>query len=398
MTGRHREQEFNKLTSGTLMYRGVNTQTRTRVTGRKEVCNDIVGYPHLANPFGLVIEEHDEYILSGKSYDSKGDVVYELNDLPMSPSRPPFPDPRNQFGTISGLELNNLGWEILKKTNPNTPHVSVPTVVGESKDLKQLVQGLPRLVQKNGDDLLRRAASANLSWRFGIKPMVNDVLKLFEFQAQVDKRMEYLNRLENKRGINKKVSLGSEKSTTGWSKDKYLYSLSGTIKGQERTVSTMKMWGSVQWKMYDRRWLPKSYGDKLALARRLTYGITTHAALATAWELLPWSWLIDWFVDVGGTIAASDNTIPLFPRKICVMRRTEAIRQWRVTSKPDWITINGVRFERTEIKERHPAAPFLPFAVSIPVVTAGQWSILGSLAALKVRRRRKRRRQTRKKP
>lgn len=160
------------------------------------------------------------------------------------------------------------------------------------------------------------------------------------------------------------------------------------LQGPLQTHYTKEVWGTAQWKIAPDAVLPQlGFGPLRNLALRLNYGITSHEALATAWELMPWSWLADWFSNIGDVIAATNNSVPLLWQKICVMRKMKTIIDAKVdrSISTPWVTLDSDFVLEYEYKERRPCFPVLPFPFpSLPIIDGGKMSILASLAALRL--------------
>lgn len=174
-----------------------------------------------------------------------------------------------------------------------------------------------------------------------------------------------------------------------------LKSVGASINGR-RTVSYFeRVWTCVYWKLDSSKidlsrvltpvFLPM---DKdWVRIHNLSYGITTYGALQALWEIMPWSWFIDWFLHIDTVMNATNNTIPMTHGDIQVMRTTKAIANVEpISSSPDsgWVQISGPHRQSEVRKQRLMVSPILPFAPSMmPVFTTGQWSILGSLGVLR---------------
>jgi len=273
-----------------------------------------------------------------------------------------------------------MAWEILSKTNPSVPHVSVPTFVGELKDLPGLVKGY-------GDTLLKSAANGYLSWRWAIKPMISDLRKLYSFMKAVDDRIIMLMKLRAGETLRKRCSLGTTDGPIDSPATYFMESrLEGGLDATAYATKHSKAWGSCSWKLLPDSVLPTlGYGKISELAKELTFGFTSHELLAAAWELTPWSWLADWFGNTGDIIAATNNSVGCTWKDICYMRSTitdVVVENW--TGDP-WMlaAIRGqsciVQWRRKERYVCFPAVPF-PFP-QLPILTNGQWSILAALAA-----------------
>lgn len=98
------------------------------------------------------------------------------------------------------------------------------------------------------------------------------------------------------------------------------------------------------------------------------------------WELLPWSWLVDWFTNIGDLVSNYSDTslfnnlaakyAYLMSRKR-VSVRCESTAAYSPPSKAIW-------YLSLERKTRKEASPF-GFDLSWGDLTSRQWSILGAL-------------------
>jgi hypothetical protein len=166
-----------------------------------------------------------------------------------------------------------------------------------------------------------------------------------------------------------------------------LHSFYYSLNGWSQRIYTAEVWGSAEWKIEPSSNIPEMDDEELKLfSRRLALGITSHEALAAAWELAPWSWLADWFGNVGTMIAATNNSIGATWGRICVMRRSKGTNLVTIDypNSSSWATVSGVWRLAMERKDRHPVFPVLPFPLPhLPILTSGKWSILASLAILR---------------
>jgi hypothetical protein len=121
-------------------------------------------------------------------------------------------------------------------------------------------------------------------------------------------------------------------------------------------------------------------------ARNLTFGLNSHGALAAAWELTPWSWLADWFSNVGDVIAATNNSVPCTWSNLCYMRKLRSV----IHAKPGshtleaWVSIDSDYVVQWLRKERYVVFPVVPIPLPyLPIITGGKLSILAALAAVR---------------
>lgn len=371
-TARSRVVDAYTFDSGSLWKKYGGTTLRSRKVGSWHLCEDTVGNYPLANGLDILHERHSEYTLNGKFY-SGSTLLAEMQDLPAYGGFISPPEPWIAFPKPSWLELSNYAWQILSKTNPNVEDISVPTFIGELRDF-------PRLFQVRGRNVLQRVSGGYVNYQFGWKPMLSDIRRMLQFQRSVEERLRMLRNLRDGKWISRRCFLESDKSETDPSAEFIINSDQGLVKARHTTTYQMKVWGSCQFSLAPGTELPPPGSDsEWLLAWRLTTGVTGWGGVKTLWNLLPWSWFVDWFAGIGDLIDATNNTIPMIHRNLCVMRTISAKKSYSITSKPSWMSVSGQRSEERERKERILAAPLVPFIVEIPAITATQWSILGAI-------------------
>jgi hypothetical protein len=170
--------------------------------------------------------------------------------------------------------------------------------------------------------------------------------------------------------------------------DVILHSQGAFITGKRTDVYTKFSWATAEWKLDPDTDIPTmSDRDLLGYARRLCDGITTFGAAETAWELLPWSWLADWFSNTQNFIAAHNNSVPCSYGRLCYMRTTKgnSVIEVDPSSIPPGVTLSG-QFRLWGVRKiRQPLVPISVIPLpSLPILDVGQWSILASLAAVRL--------------
>lgn len=161
----------------------------------------------------------------------------------------------------------------------------------------------------------------------------------------------------------------------------------GILKRIQKTTKTWKFSGAFTY------WLPKE-----ALSRRISeldhlYGILPGAG--TAWELIPFSWLVDYFTSIGDAMQNIDN----FARDGLVMPYAYVQRSVEIETEYTWTGALNKGVSYSELSsvpptvisgriishslQRRPATPF-GFGVSASSLTLRQASILAALGLTKV--------------
>lgn len=344
-------------------------------------------------------------IFNGTKYVS-GSPLKQFQNCPAD-YHPTEPSPGSVFPPLSVAQQSQLAWESLAATNPNVPDVNLPSFWAELKDLPSLFKGWGDkwLSKANWNSILANvnrmkgalsdAARAHLMYRWAIRPMLSDIWKIFQWQTSVAKRMEWLvdlttgDKVLRRKAPIRNNTAQDAPTTVG------LKSAGATISGRRTVQYFEKVWCVVNWKLDTSkidlsRVLPLTFFEldpDWINVHRMSYGITTYGALQALWEIMPWSWFVDWFLHIDTVMNATNNTIPVTHGDICVMRTTSAkANVVPITTSPDydWVQITGSHQQSEVRKQRLIVSPILPFAPSmLPVFTTGQWSILGSLGVLR---------------
>lgn len=296
---------------------------------------------------------------------------YRYDNFPLDATRVPHWDFVLATRASLGIPSDGaLAAKLLAQTNPSRPVVDLPVFIAELKDL-------PDLVQKQGSKLLRRIAKYNLSYQFAIKPMVNDLIQMLDFVQATEQRRQELEKL-GQTGLRRKRTLatGSRPSSGKWN----LNSSSGlnltNVPYQGAYAS--RVWGSVRW--FPTANFPKKSVDLLPLARKAVLGLTFDGA--SAWELIPFSWLVDWYGSTGDYLMASRNIVPCVHDTPYIMEHSVSEWTYNVVP-PQGVTCAPVHTYSSR-KTRSKATPS-PVTASLPLLDGRQLSILSSLLAGKNR-------------
>lgn len=273
-----------------------------------------------------------------------------------------------------------LSTQLLANTNPSKPKIDVGRAIGELKDL-------PGMLRDIGDEFLNKgfhkaAAGLHLSYEFGWAPFCQDVANLFLCQDAIKKRFDTLKKLRKQKSILRKIALWDQTNTSYGEGhcDYWKMSLS--------TAARDKVWGYTIWQTTDD--FPATDAELQARALRCALNLRPNPKIM--WDLLPWSWAIDWFANVGQFIQAKDNEA----HAQCVLANLcftqQRIKRARAQSREGGIPYEdiGSHMEITPIRQetvqkfRFRASP-PTLTAQFPILTNDQLGILGSLAISKGR-------------
>jgi hypothetical protein len=269
--------------------------------------------------------------------------------------------------------------KVLAFTNPNR---GSGADIGQ--DLVESLTGLPVKLKLTGDSI-RAATGSHLWWEFGYGPLIEDLLKLMEFQKTFEQRLREFNSLFQKGGLRRKVGLGNY-GVSGTGGSKAYQSNYFSLIGEHRFTSTLQRWGVVRWYPHGWSLLELSEEEMRGRLIRILYGLD--ASPDSIWRKLPWSWLVGWFSTVGLWFQANKNNFPVIPGPVCIMDHTRTQFSLRITSKSDWIDVNGRTWGRETKQRTVVPSGSLPvsFFRSDNDFGLGKSSILGSLAINRLRK------------
>jgi hypothetical protein len=320
------------------------------------------------------------------------------------------------FATIPDVNLQ-YGAKAIKATIPSTPKAGLTRFLAELKDPIH-VPGATIRKTKQLKNLPHGVGDEMLNYLFGIAPSIQDVVNLFKAVSQSSKIISQF-KLDNNQPIRRKmrfpaITVGEHEifsltSTAGVNvlPNSALNSVNGKIlyndidlsagvfdysKGWTAKIlekSTQNVWFSGEYSYA----LPMDNSIRSRFQRYEAYAnqvLGTRMTLATLYQLTPWSWLADWFADIGTIISNSEalSSDGLVLRYGYLMSHTVTDRTLTVYGLSDFqgnkYTSSSLVF-RTERKQRVRATPF-GFGLNPSSFTAGQWTILGALGLTKAPR------------
>lgn len=196
--------------------------------------------------------------------------------------------------------------EALAKGNPGTPTVDIAAFIAGLRDLPGTVRSLGRLSQ------------APIATSFGVIPTLSDVLAILSLTDDIAARQKQLQKLSQ--GTQKEhLSLAFRKVRDEWSSSSF-HPHTGH-RPMYKKETTRRVWAIKSHRIKTNPLKPPPKYDT-SYVRRLLSSANT---VATVWELLPWSWLVDYFVGIQSMInAANGNRVPGYEvSSLCVCVETK---------------------------------------------------------------------------
>jgi len=283
------------------------------------------------------------------------------------------------------------GWA---RARPGNPEADLFQFIAELRDIPSIPLRLMARTKK-----LASVGSEYLNVQFGWVPLLKDLRKMYELYHNIDKRLAQLVK-DNGKGIRRRRSLGESintTSTTLYTGNQFgtaFFGGPGNVPGFNTGVCTLVK----HTKTYEKFWFAgrfRYYVPDIGSSqwtRRATaalFGINpTPAAI---WAVLPWSWLVDWFSNVGDIMTnLSSNAVDnLTADYAFVMRTYEVATEWHAVGQwPGIQQTTGYRVEpgslglvnrdSTVTKSRMAASPY-GFGVDFNGLSGYQASILAAL-------------------
>jgi hypothetical protein len=202
--------------------------------------------------------------------------------------------------------------ELLAKTNPFRYTVSVPVMILELVEAATLL----KLASNNWISLI---GSQHLNYMFGWKASIGDIQALTKITSSIESRIKEFNSLVMKGGLRRRVQLTKSSAQGPEVTTPIISNFLGSWDGLVNTKYTTKVWGSVRW--VPNRTSPIDLSKLTAFneAAKVVLDLRTPDA-STIWEAIPFSWLLDYFLNVGDSLQALEDTDKVLPLDICIMR------------------------------------------------------------------------------
>jgi hypothetical protein len=378
---RHRERS-RSIVGGTVSYPangGPVIAGPASVNYEGESFNDVIGKKRrFLDPTGVGLPpsnaEHHWWKktwvpLNGSANESSFRFSNRPSDYVMSSSVDHLPIPTGKYHDSETYYATKL----LARTNPTRPEYSVPVAIKELVDVTSLFA----LAAKSFTQFV---GGAYLNYRFGWLSFTNDVRKLATIVEAVNSRVKELNSLTMRGGLRRRADLDAYGAgyTSSYNNYRIIQSTYGVTLYGEYTYSTRwKIWGSCRWYPQNYREIPTDPADVWLAAVRQVFDLEKVDS-ETAYNLIPWSWLLDYFSNLGEFLAAQEGRNLVVPRDICIMWSVEThdvLRRARTGTISDRITGGASHCTRQS---------FYRFVIPEPPASAQAFSSLLSWGELKV--------------
>lgn len=329
-------------------------------------------------PFDSRKMDRDGGIINGDTSPGTPNSGYIYSNYPINAVHP-----FTTVGTPTSQTNAYYASQCLARTNPSRPSVQALVNGLELAELPLLLKSemdgrmsnLLRSVTPRKWASLTRVAKFHLMVQFGVLPLIDDAKKMLTFSKLVDQRVKELEKLSS-RGLRRTVALDSVsliENTTGYT---MISGIPGSYTVNFTKLTTLVVRGHVRWQANGP--IPSTADSRRDLARSVVAGL--HWTPHTSYELMPWSWFIDYFTNLGSIVKAASNIVPVTHDSVRIMRHTKSVVQVTKETKPSAVSISTPHFVNSR-KTREIAFPSL--SAHVGMLDAHQLSILGSLSIVK---------------
>lgn len=402
-TGTHNEVSLQKQTGKITVVRNITYQGVAKLQRMEDVTNGDFKTPYQA--------------ISSKTTRKGGvangtfvsDSLYirttiSVDKLMMSAMRASGPSTVRSDMLPARPTLEELATEAMSQSTPGRPTVSLPVAIGELRDLPRTFQsiltsdsyqvyiekvrrqywGRDHLRRTYRYRVLRRKKSKQLSDNsivaneFGLLPLIRDFVNLFQLPKAIDDRLDRM-RANSGVLVEHREVYSSPLVTEAIADSLPMHSDGFTVRCNRFYDTRESIRATVKWTPRWNGYITSDRGIRDMAAQYAT-GMSPDQFLAGAWELMPWSWLIDWFGNTGKYLAANSAAMNYTANVTMSMKRSTALR-FQVTTKPAWLSASDGSISY-ETWHRFPSVVPLwaPISPSGPILGTKQLLILSSIA------------------
>lgn len=301
----------------------------------------------------------------------------------------------------SSSKVTMDGTRAIAMLMPNKPEAGLAQFVGELREKLPALIGVE--TYKKGLST-KTIGSEYLNVEFGLKPFISDLEKLARSVLEVHKLVSQYKR-DSGRNIRRRALLRDDTDFRMISSNAAMdISLPRRLGSEPNldtyvTVESRRLGGEVFEDSRELTWFSGAFTYHLSDAHnfitridqweeKANHLLGTRITPELVWELTPWSWLVDWFANVGNFL----TNVDMLSNDASVLRYGYVMHYQRVSrtcSRPGLTPVDGVAlpaplrqvFEITR-KQRTRATPY-GFGVDVGALSPRRWAILGALGMTK---------------
>lgn len=300
-----------------------------------------------------------------------------------------------------GTTRNRLiayGNKAIAQSAPTAPEAGLAQLIGELGQLPSL-PGLALFKNRSA----RSVGGEYLNVEFGIKPMIRDIQSLARSVLESKKILEQYKR-DAEKVVRRRVTLVDEEVKRDFVASQSISSGIGgmTLNGQSYSMATFSVvpptrapallerkesvWfsGAFSYHLMETDTLLGKLAAYEQLANKL---LGTRLDVSVVWELTPWSWLIDWFIDISSFLGrvnrlANDNLVLRYGYVMHEVHLEMSILRPGFTNRQGLVVPAGITTTHVHHKNRVRSTPY-GFGFDVEALTPSRWAILAALGLTK---------------
>jgi hypothetical protein len=276
-------------------------------------------------------------------------------------------------------------WDFLQtkaiaNANPRKPAVDVPLFLWEFREFPSMLRHAGRVLSRKAraDDL----PGSYLAFHFGWRPLVSDLMTLFNLAEESRKRASYLRKLiDGKRSA--KIGLGTTSSIFSTNVGTAVFMpfvgnpfTEFAVRYTRQLEDKTRNWATIKARLLPGSSLSFPSSPPSMMSDDLVLGL--HLRPHRFWDFVPWTWLIDYFINYGDFLEALDTTSVLSFESMCLMSSFERVARITSVNARPGLSLAGFDGSYT-IKRRKVVSIVAPLYARAPTLSGGQLGALGSL-------------------
>lgn len=315
------DQDVHDVSDESFIY---NNQIRTvspfYYASPSESCTDSVGFRNRDNSLSLERSEMVPLVYHGLH------DYWHSDEYNLIHNRQDIVEYRDFNHALSPSDVSLSDVEFVTKavanTNLSAPKVQTAALLAEMRDL-------PGLFKSVGANMSKYGANEYLKFQYGWRPLVSDLRKLITTLDKVDNQLKGLNRL-NKVGVLRRryEPPGATETIRDFKTIELTTDLipagGGALAISVSTEMLVRRWAVTEWTAVSPSNLLPSIGkSQLDKVRFAAFGANIDGP--TMWQIMPWSWLIDWSTNMSEYISSQNNVVGAKCDNVILMKTTELI-------------------------------------------------------------------------
>lgn len=239
--------------------------------------------------------------------------------------------PQNRASYLYGPDPNIVDWgywrtKALANVNPRKTMVDVPLFLFELRDFPRMLKNIGDILaagkqakklitsgtsraEKGRPSKVKLIADTHLAQSFGWAPLFGDLISLLGLADEFERRIALINEAKSGARISRKIGGTSSQST-------WVYSLvSAQLELNYVTTRELKVWYTAKLNLTSE--YPTS---SIEIQKRVTRDLLgLNISASKIWNAIPWTWLIDYFVNIGDFLEANKGNLSFSVSDLNVM-------------------------------------------------------------------------------